>query len=481
LLNLEQVSVEDNFFDLGGHSILAIQLLTQIKETFHIDLPLRLLFETSILSDQATLIGTVQQSGTAALLPENPVDLQAEIVLAPSIRPTAEWKFLSEPAAIFLTGATGFLGAFLLAELLQQTQATIYCLVRASSQAQGMQKLIQKLISFSLWQDEFCSRIILVVGDLAKPLLGLTHEQFQTLSQQVEVIYHSGALVNFVYGYANLKAANVLGTQEVLRLASLHQPKPVHFISTFSVFSEGDRQGKDLIREQDHPEQGNQLKSGYAQSKWVAEKLVSIASSRGLPVCIYRPGRITGNSQTGQCNLDDFMSHLIKGCIQLGSVPEPEDDSFIDMTPIDYVSRAIVHLSKQKQSLGKAFHLVNPHPIPAKQLLHWMVNQSGYPLEVKPYEAWRNHLIQVAQFQGNALYPYLPRFMINSASVEKDSSVLKTTTRFDCQQTLQALAETSITCPPVAAQLLQTYFAYFVRSGFLNVPSHVHPEPGVKQ
>ncbi|NJL38964.1 MAG: amino acid adenylation domain-containing protein [Leptolyngbyaceae cyanobacterium SM1_4_3] len=370
LLNLEQVSVEDNFFDLGGHSILAIQLLTQIKETFQIDLPLRLLFETSILSNQATLIETVQQSGTAALLPENPVNLQAEIVLDPSIHPTAEWKFLSEPTAIFLTGATGFLGAFLLAELLQQTQATVYCLVQASSQEQGMHKLTQRLIAFSLWQDEFCSRIIPIVGDLAKPLLGLTHERFQTLSQQVEVIYHSGALVNFVYSYANLKAANVLGTQEVLRLASLHQPKPVHFISTFSVFSEGDRQGKVLIREQDHPEQGNQLKSGYAQSKWVAEKLVSIAGSRGLPVCIYRPGRITGNSQTGQSNLDDFMSHLIKGCIQLGSVPEPENDSFIDMTPIDYVSRAIVHLSKQKQVLGKAFHLVNPHPIPAQQLLH---------------------------------------------------------------------------------------------------------------
>ncbi|NJL38965.1 MAG: hypothetical protein HC899_21130 [Leptolyngbyaceae cyanobacterium SM1_4_3] len=110
-----------------------------------------------------------------------------------------------------------------------------------------------------------------------------------------------------------------------------------------------------------------------------------------------------------------------------------------------------------------------------------MVNQSGYPLEVKPYEAWRNHLIQVAQSQGNALYPYLPRFMTNPGSVEKDSSAPQPTTQFDCQQTLQALAETSITCPPVNAQLLQTYFAYFVQSGFLNVPSHVHPEPGVKQ
>ncbi|MGG6293704.1 amino acid adenylation domain-containing protein [Leptolyngbya sp. AN02str] len=489
LLNLEQVSIEDNFFDLGGHSVLTIQLLNQINETFHIDLPLRRLFETSVLTHQATLIDRVQQFGSAVFLSENPVDLQAEIGLDPAIQPASAENCVSNPTAIFLTGATGFLGAFLLAELLKQTQASVYCLVRAASQEQGMHKLTQKLSSFSLWQDEFCSRIIPVVGDLAKPLLGLTEEQFSTLSQQIDVIYHSGAWVNFVYSYANLKSINVLGTQEVLRLACLHQPKPVHFISTFSVFSEGDRQGKDRVLESDDPQQGHQLKSGYAQSKWVAEKLVSIAGSRGLPVCIYRPGRITGDSQTGQCNLDDFMSHLIKGCIQLGSVPEPENNSWIDMTPIDYVSRAIVYLSTQNSVFGRAFHLVNPHPISANQLLHWMVNQSGYSLKVKHYEAWRTHLVQVAQSQGNALYPYLPRFMSNpSVSLSttpfpdvdngnrEDSPA---TTRFDCQETIQVLAKTSIICPPVDDHLLQTYFSYFVQSGFLDAPSCVHPK-GVK-
>jgi thioester reductase-like protein len=100
------------------------------------------------------------------------------------------------------------------------------------------------------------------------------------------------------------------------------------------------------------------LDGGYPQTKWVAEKLVKIAGDRGLPISIYRPGRISWHSKTGVCNPEDHTSRMIKGCIQLGIAPDL--DALINLAPVDYVSQAIVHLSKQPSS-GRTFHIVNRH------------------------------------------------------------------------------------------------------------------------
>ncbi|OAD20502.1 thioester reductase domain-containing protein, partial [Candidatus Thiomargarita nelsonii] len=146
----------------------------------------------------------------------------------------------------------------------------------------------------------------------------------------------------------------------------------------------------------------------YAQSKWVAEKLVMQARDRGLPVCIYRPGRITGHTQTGICNTDDFFFRLLKGCIQLGIAPTV--DTMVDVMPVDYVSRAVIHLSRQRESLGKAFHLFNPSPLPWKELINWICSL-GYPLEQTSIDRWRIELLHQAEHSTeNALHPLLPLF-----------------------------------------------------------------------
>ncbi|MGF1480497.1 MAG: amino acid adenylation domain-containing protein [Cyanophyceae cyanobacterium] len=466
LLNLEAISLTDNFFEIGGHSLLAIQLLTLVQQTFAVDVQLKYLFEMPTLAEQASFIADLR----AGLPMPNgdSIDLEREAILDSAIIPTQQVAS-GEPTAIFLTGATGFLGAFLLYELLQQTDATIYCLVRAISLHEAHSKLRASLETYALWSSEFEPRIIPVLGDLSKPKLGLSGEQSHRLAEQVDVIYHSGALVNFVYSYSVLKAINVLGTQEVLRLACSKKTKPVHFISTFGVFATADLNKSAFIYEGDNPLYGDRLQSGYAQSKWVAEKLVRAAGERGLPICIYRPGRVTGDSRTGCGNPHDFISLTLKGCLQLGSLPKPDSERLIDMTPVDYVSRAIVYISRQPEALGKAFHLVNPHPIPVQELVDWLVEQSGQSLELLPYERWREQLLQSQQ---NVLYPMLPRFPTVAPSLDSNSDRLSPSleSRFDCQNTMTALQGTAISCPPANDKLLQTYFSFFVRSGFLESP-----------
>ena len=209
--------------------------------------------------------------------------LQNDACLDPTIRFEASLTpHSAQPRALFLTGATGFLGAYLLAELLRQTDAEIHCLVRAADPQVAQQRLQNQLQSYGLWQADWAERIIPVVGDLAQPRLGLSEADFSELADQVDGIYHNGAWVNALYPYERLRAANVLGTQEVIRLAALGQTKPLHFISTLAIFL-SDAHTDQLVAEDRTPCFDPTLQGGYKQSKWVAEALVRDAQVRGLP------------------------------------------------------------------------------------------------------------------------------------------------------------------------------------------------------
>jgi len=397
------------------------------------------------------------------------VDLKAEAVLDPSIRPvTIFFEPVVEPERIFLTGGTGFLGAFLIEELLQQTHATIYCLVRATNVEEGKNKLIKNLQQYALWDDKFNSRIIPVVGDLSQPLLGIGAEQFQILATNIDTIYHSAALLNYVYPYSALKAANVLGTQEILKLACQIKVKPVHYVSSVAVFESNAYAGK-VVKEDDEFEHWEGIHLGYSQTKWVAEKLVKIAGERGLPITIHRPPLIAGHSQTGVSNTHDFICLMAKGCLQMGSFPEV--DYMLDMSPVDYVSKAIVHLSRQKESIGKAFHLQHPQPVPLTVLVDW-VRSFGYPVDVISYDAWQEKLINDVTSAENPLYTLRP-FLLERRSEEQltipDLYLKARRPEISCEDTVNALAGSSIVCAPIDSKLFMTYTAYLIESGFLNL------------
>ncbi|MBW4447137.1 MAG: thioester reductase domain-containing protein [Spirirestis rafaelensis WJT71-NPBG6] len=397
------------------------------------------------------------------------VDLKAEAVLDPSIRPvTIFFEPVVEPERIFLTGGTGFLGAFLIEELLQQTHTTIYCLVRAANVEEGKSKLIKNLQQYALWDDKFNSRIIPVVGDLSQPLLGIGAEQFQILATNIDTIYHSAALLNYVYPYSALKAANVLGTQEILKLACQIKVKPVHYVSSVAVFESNAYAGK-VVKEDDEFEHWEGIHLGYSQTKWVAEKLVKIAGERGLPITIHRPPLIAGHSQTGISNTHDFICLMAKGCLQMGSFPEV--DYMLDMSPVDYVSKAIVHLSRQKESIGKAFHLQHPQPVPLTVLVDW-VRSFGYPVDVISYDAWQEKLINDVTSAENPLYTLRP-FLLERRSEEEltipDLYLKARRPEISCEDTVNALAGSGVVCAPIDSKLFMTYTAYLIESGFLNL------------
>jgi hypothetical protein len=221
---------------------------------------LNILLEQENIYDEIVDISskTVQQQ-----MPSSRLLIETDMILDLALQPSIETINRSDCKDIFLTGSTGFLGAYLLDELLKQTDVNIYCLVRSISST-----------------NPFQSRVFYLHGDLTLPHLGLDEHQYSMLVSKIRSIYHGGAAVNFIKPYNELRAANVLGTVELIKLSYLANCR-INYISTLSVLHEN-------------------TQSGYVQSKQVAERLLEQASEKGLLITILRPGKIA-----------NFYQHLV--------------------------------------------------------------------------------------------------------------------------------------------------------------------------
>lgn len=469
----QNLDIKKPLNELRLDSLMNIDLKNRIDTELGVDIPIEMFLCNSNINELANLL--LQQLATKNTIiinkssAELAKDLNSEVVLDSTIFPkhSSFESFITKPFAIFLTGATGFLGAFLLQELLLKTEANVYCLVRTDPES-GKIRIKNNLKSYEIWHEDFTDKIIPVQGDLSQPLLGLSSQDFQKMSSIIDVIYHNAAWINYVYPYSALKPTNVLGTQEILRLASQQKIKPVHYISTIAVFESPAYWGK-VVTESEQLVHSEGMRLAYSQSKWVAEKLVMLARARGIPVSIYRPPFISGHSKTGACYKDDVICRTIKGCIQIGSITDITDT--LDLAPVDYLSQSIVYLSKQKESLGKVFHLNNPQPISWRELSDFICSL-GYKIEHIAYEDWQLKLNNCVRSRENPLYHLLPfyqRQLPNEQPSLSHQSQQSIDPKISCLVTQNALLGSSVICPPVNAQLLNTYFSYFIRSGWLGL------------
>eukprot|EP00529_Nitzschia_sp_RCC80_P008612 CAMPEP_0113494810 /NCGR_PEP_ID=MMETSP0014_2-20120614/29294_1 /TAXON_ID=2857 /ORGANISM="Nitzschia sp." /LENGTH=1147 /DNA_ID=CAMNT_0000388705 /DNA_START=150 /DNA_END=3593 /DNA_ORIENTATION=+ /assembly_acc=CAM_ASM_000159 len=494
----EELSVVDNFFEVGGHSLLATKLVNLVnrhfdKTTENGGVTIMTIMESPTIQDMAKQIsGTTDKTGSNA----NAVDLQAESSsLDPSIYPfptrksntisrfRIESSALLHPRVVFLTGGTGYLGAHILASLLQTPGLTTICLARAGSDEAAKERLVKTLNKYKLLEptlealrvndqenetpqsaaeDLLDSHLIAVAGDLSKPLLGMQELQFKSLAVEIDSIIHCGAEVNLIKPYQSLKASNVLGTQEILRLATTNgfiktKVKPVHYISTNGVFpveaaaygqSEADHDTVYLKEDMNLDDFAQHLSEGYAQSKYVAERMVAVAESRGLPISVLRPGNMAGSSSSGVSNSDDLNYLLIQGILDAGCAPVVDTNFFLDLTPVDFAANAVTQLAVHSPHsvIGQRMHLQSPHkPVPLTDAVAWL-KDLGYEIEAVSREEWMERISTTNEQLASGWLSFEKYFTAYSW-MEMDSNNLQ-----------HALKGSSVECPAFNKDLLEKWF-----------------------
>ncbi|MFJ1608847.1 amino acid adenylation domain-containing protein [Streptomyces sp. NPDC088253] len=456
LLSLPGIGADEDFFRHGGDSLLAVRLVLALRAEFGARIPMNAVFAAPTVGALGALVDDLEP-GTPGSVPPGDLRLPADV------RPgTPDAGVRSgHPEEVVLTGATGFLGAFLLRDLLAHTTARVHCLVRGGDREHAEKRLRAALEEFGLWDAAVQHRITVHRGDLAAPRLGLGAAAFDQLARRVDAVYHCGAQVNLAQAYAQARDANVTGTVEVLRLAAVRNV-PVHHISTAGVFAGPGLAGRRIGPREPLGRPGR-LVHGYTQSKWVAEQLVEQARRRDLSVSVYRPTRVCGAVSDGACQRTDFLWLLLKGCVQLGLAPALPEVAF-DLVPVDYVSRAVVALSGSPQAAGRTFHLASERLLPLGTAVH-RLRERGYALSEVPVGAW---LRAVAASPGNAAFPLLGAFGENGADEDPEGSI-----RFDATDTRRLLAGTGVDCPEVDGPLFDRYLSYFRAVGFLPGPGDV--------
>ncbi|AKT42958.1 amino acid adenylation domain-containing protein [Chondromyces crocatus] len=477
VLGVEEVFRSDSFFALGGNSLHVARLLLRIQQERGVQLSAESLFSAPTMASLARLVDEVVRSNAKPMVTTTVQHLTTDGTLDERIRPESDAVApTSALHHLFLTGTTGFLGAFLLRDLLNRTDARIHCLVRAEDASQGLRRVLDALQRYTGTTPKDASRVVAVPGNLAHPQLGLSAERLAFLTEHVDAIYHCGAEVNYVNPYLAHRDVNVGGTRELLRMACTRKIKTFHHVSSIAVYGQigyyisTDLLGEDAGLEFSRPHMGTEM--GYSQSKWVAEKLVTTARERGLPVNIYRPGFLLGDTVRGAANTNDFMSRLVKGCVQVGSCPDMEHHRKV-FTPVDYVSAALTHISLDRSTLGGVYHLV-PTPNEDIKLNRFfdLVIGSGYKLERVSYGTWVSRLLRASETASdNALFPLLP---LLSEPVHGELTRWELCVRmppFDDANTRRALSGTGIVCRPLDRALFEVYLSRMHRTGFLAPPT----------
>jgi len=462
----------------GLDSVDTVSILTAISDTTGLEIPDDALIEHPTIAQLAGYIrAQTLHPGNGATRPEKHLDLHSlmlqDCILPADIQPPAG-DVAVKPAAILLTGATGFLGIHLLDVLLRKTAAHLYCLARTSGDKEPQKRLVAALSDYGLESRDLEDRVTTLAGDLCKPKLGLPSTTYDHLAHSIDAIYHCAADVNWALDYSSLRDTNVMPVADLLRLACLGKKKHFAFVSSISVCYA--YHGPDAVAE-DTPVLPllDDIHLGYAQSKVVAEALCEQADERGLPVSIHRPALILGNSITGLSNHDDLVSRIIKGCIAMGCAPDL--DWPVDACPVNEVADAIYRLSQPCHNQQKITHLVHPQPRRWRELVLWM-NIYGYPVELLSYSQWIKRLRYACTSVEHPLYPLRPFLMRRIP--EADNLALPQLyeehrrSKVIALDTNAALASSELAYTPLDSALLERYFEGFTHRRFLPRPDRTH-------
>ena len=400
VLGIKYITLKDNFFELGGHSLLLTEMLLKLHDVFNTFIDLQEFIISPTISHLKNLIEKKSNPSD-----QNRLKFIDDILLFNTIK-SFRLKKIESSNGTLLTGSTGFLGLYLLKNLITKTTDNIYVLLRNKNNEDvylNLEKSYQSLFGTPLGNN-----VIPVLGDLSQPDLGMKKSVYKKLAVSIKMIVHNAAQINHLLDYTQLRQTNVSGTLDLLKLANKKVKKSFHYVSTLSAAIEKNNKGAFQESFPHSLSSVGRLVNGYMQSKWISEMLLSQAHHQGMPVNIYRPSWITPvRKQTNYLLESNHLLSFLVGCMEINIFPMLE--GIIDMVPVDFVADIIIGALESPYKSGYVFNCGNPNPIFWEQLLKSIKNHS-HDVKTFTYESWKASCRDKIK-KSNPLYRFLPFYL----------------------------------------------------------------------
>ncbi|WP_046226279.1 non-ribosomal peptide synthetase family protein [Paenibacillus dauci] len=422
VLNKEQIGIYDDFFGLGGDSLKAIRTAGHLAEYFTI--AINDVYEHPTINELALhLTQITNKEWTSNTLDQTVKDVQEyghlHTATAGSQIHQAENDYIAKSHSyaasisldtekhyknILITGATGYVGIYLLRQLLQSTSSTIYVLVRGKTKEQSVGRLsevwqfyFKQAFEEEIWRQ----RVIVIAGDVSQPFFDLSEVVYNELAHKCDCIIHSAALVKHYGHYQEFYNTNILGTRHIIDFAQLGIKKDINHMSTTTV-ADGNIQGTDRILYTEYDmDQGQKSNNYYSQTKLEAEKMVWNASQNDPSLCvkIFRLGNVSFEYDTGhfQKNIDDnAVCNMLKSYMLLKAFPElPEP--VLNFSYVDQLADSIIMLFNREALRNEVFHMYNPYQLSIKEIGN-MFQQLDHTIQIKNMDEF---LLDVSSYVKN--------------------------------------------------------------------------------
>ena len=376
LLNKTYIGINDNFFEIGGDSLLAMNLNVELRKITN-NITYQDIFRFPTISELEEKINSKDDSPFLSKIQD--LSDSFENILKKSIKLNAQHKY--KPKGVLLTGATGFLGMHVLEQFIKKHDINIYCIIRDDEKITSRVKLYKKLNYYfgDKYDKLIDKRIFAITGDITKIGFGLKQEELLNLANSVDTVINCAANVSHYGNYTDFYNTNVIGVKNIIEFCRSFKTKLYH-ISTMSVSGTKLDYSYPTINKQNSIKfdescmyVGQKLNNVYIHSKFEAEVQVLSAINSGLDAYILRMGNLMPRIKDGkfQQNLaSNAFINRVKSFCNIGYLPDYILNEPLEFTPIDVSANAIYKIVTHTNSQNRVFHIYNPNYVSTKKLFN---------------------------------------------------------------------------------------------------------------
>lgn len=393
VLKIDNIGIDNNFFDMGGDSLTVIQALTKLYK-----------YNFKITATDFYKYPTIRQLSDKINNEEEQEEGNefCEYANVPHLNKTDRLTF-RKMKNVLVTGPTGFLGSHIVKSLLDNTDAKVYCLVRGKD-SQECRERFEKIFQFYFNDFSYENRIEIVKGDITLPNLGIEPKLYDMLGNLIDNIIHTAALVKYYGKYSEFEKINIDGVRNVMTFAKNYNIK-INHISTIGI--SGSYLVRNNIKSKELTEQDlfvgqNYSENAYVKTKFIAENMLLNEVKNGLKLTIFRMGNLTGRYEDGyfQRNVNDnAFYNILRSIIELKKVSRDMDDVEVELTPVDMAANCVVNISRTNECDSRIFHITN-YKEPHFEKIRDMLVELGFEISVVSNEEFNKFIKEVSERDG---------------------------------------------------------------------------------